>query len=84
MTGLNARQKIVVLTMDLMLLVELGYSIYRGQQPGADLTLVFLQYFVPSVIVTVAAARYLIRRWHREAPSPADGAETGPAVLPLT
>ena len=64
MTGLNFRQKIVVLAMDLLLLIELGYSIYRGQQPGADLTLVFLKYFVPSLILTVAAARYLIRRWH--------------------
>jgi hypothetical protein len=63
MTGMNYRQKMVVVAMDLLLLVELGYSVYRGQQPGADLTLVFLKYFVPSVIVTVALARHLIRRF---------------------
>ena len=83
MTGLNFRQKMVVLAMDLLLLIELGYSIYCGQQPGADLTLVFLKYFVPSLILTVAAARYLIRRWHREPlPAVSDAAST-PSTPPL-
>ena len=84
MTGMNRRQKMVVLAMDLLLLVELGYSIYRGQQPGADLTLVFLTYFIPSLIVTVALARRLIRRWQDDtAVSLADSAvERQRAVLP--
>ena len=74
MTGMNYRQKMVVVAMDLLLLVELGYSVYRGQQPGADLTLVFLKYFVPSVIVTVALARHLIRRFDTGPLAPIDAA----------
>jgi hypothetical protein len=82
MIGMNLKQKLVVVTMDLLLLLELGYSVYRGQQPGADLTMVFLQYFVPSVIVTVMVARYFIRRWQED--PPATAAAAGPSRSCLT
>jgi len=85
MTGMNLKQKLVVLGMDVLLLLELGYSVFRGQQPGADLTLVFLQYFVPSVIVTVAAARYLIRRWDRPPASHPDrGGQASAAAIQVS
>ena len=84
MTGMNRRQKLVVVVMDLLLLVELGYSIYRGQQPGADLTMVFLQYFVPSLIVTVALARRLIRRWQDDPSTAFEAVDPCRTALPLS
>ncbi len=63
MNSFNLKQKLVVLVMDLMLLGELGYSIYLGVTTGGDVTMVFLKHFVPAVILTVAGSRWLIRRW---------------------
>lgn len=64
MTSLNRRQKWVVVAMDLMLLMELAISIYLGRRSGGDVTMVFLVVYLPSLIVTVACARFLLRRWH--------------------
>ena len=73
MTNLNRRQKWVVVTMDLLLLLELGISIYAGRQSGNDVTMVFLAVYLSSLIVTVAVARWLLRRWG-DAPSESTGA----------
>ena len=61
MNGLNARQKFVVVLMDLMLLAELCLSVYLGQQNPEEITMIFLKTFVPAVVLTVFAARTAIR-----------------------
>jgi hypothetical protein len=63
MDDLNLKQKLVVLVMDLMLIGELGYSIYRGTHCGGDLTMVFLKNFVPAAVLTVLGSRWLMRRF---------------------
>lgn len=78
MNDFNLKQKIVVLVMDLMLLAELGYSIYLGATTGGDVTLVFLKNFVPAVILTVAGSRWLIRRWQTVAAPSADSQALAP------
>jgi len=61
MNELNARQKWVVVLMDLMLLAEICLSVYMGQQNPAELTAVFLKTFVPAAALTVISARIAIR-----------------------
>ena len=60
---MNIRQKLVVIIMDVLLLVELGISIYLGYRNPEDLTIVFLKTYVPALIVTVVAARVMLRRF---------------------
>ncbi|MDY6910102.1 MAG: hypothetical protein SWC40_09210 [Thermodesulfobacteriota bacterium] len=64
---MNVKQKIVVLVMDLLLLVELTWSIYLGHGRGDEMTAVFLRTFLPLALVTVVSGRLLVRRW-RAAP----------------
>ena len=60
--GLNLRQKLVVLVMNLFLLAELTFSIYLGQQDKENIASVFLSTFLPMVIVTLILARVFVRR----------------------
>jgi hypothetical protein len=66
MDGMNGKQKLVVVAMDLLLIAELGFSIHRGAASGEDLTMVFLKSFIPAAILTVVGARLLIRRFQKE------------------
>jgi hypothetical protein len=64
--GLNLRQKIVVLAMNLFLLAELTFSIYLGQQDKENIAAIFLSTFLPMVIITLFLARVFVRRMGRE------------------
>ena len=68
---LTAGQRAVVVVMNLMLLAELTWAMYIGQQDPGNLTAVFLRAFIPLVAVTLVAARFLLRRLQ-----PAPGAPT--------
>ncbi len=59
---MNGKQKIVVVTMDGLLLAELALSMYLGWRDPENLTVVFLKTFVPAVAVTFVAARIFIKR----------------------
>jgi hypothetical protein len=59
---LTVGQRAVVVIMNLMLLAELTWAMYHGQQDPENLTAVFLRAFVPSAAATVVAARFLLRR----------------------
>ena len=59
---LTAGQRAVVVIMNLMLLAELTWAVYHGQQDPGNLTAVFLRTFIPSAAATLAAARFLLRR----------------------
>jgi hypothetical protein len=60
--GLNFKQKMVVVCMNLFLLAELAFSIYLGQQDKENIAAIFLSAFLPMVIVTLILARVFVRR----------------------
>jgi hypothetical protein len=60
--GLNFRQKIVVILMNLFLLAELTFSIFLSSHDRENMAAIFLTTFVPMVIVTLGLARVLVRR----------------------
>jgi hypothetical protein len=66
---LNPRQRAVVLAMNILLLVEMAVSIYLGQQNPENLTIIFLRTYLPLLIVTLIAARVLIRKLSDGTPS---------------
>lgn len=60
--GLNLKQKLVVIGMDLLLLMELTCCIFWGHPHGEAMTGIFLRTFIPSALLTVVGARVLIRK----------------------
>jgi hypothetical protein len=60
--ALNIKQKCVVITMNLLLLAELTYSIYRGNQSPEEMVIVFLKTFLPLVVGTLILARIFLRK----------------------
>jgi ABC-type glycerol-3-phosphate transport system permease component len=60
--GLNFRQKIVVILMNVFLLAELTFSIYLGQKDQENMAAIFLTAFLPMVIVTLVLARVFVRK----------------------
>jgi hypothetical protein len=77
--GLNSRQKMVVVAMDLLFLAELAYSIYAGQQDPEHVTGIFLRAFIPMALSTLIAARILLKKLRTEEPTrdgTAEGAES--------
>ena len=69
---LTIRQRSVVIIMNIMLLAELTWAIYLGQQDPENLTAVFLRCFVPAAALTLVAARLLVRRLNPEPPAASD------------
>jgi len=57
----NIKQKMVVVMINILVLVELGFSIYVGSQ-GQDMVLTFLMIYIPAVVVTIYLGRICIRR----------------------
>ncbi len=66
---LNTKQRVVVLIMNVLLLVELTVSMYLGQHDPENLTVVFLKTFVPLCTATIVAARILVRRLQAAVPT---------------
>ncbi|NJB68057.1 hypothetical protein GGQ74_001730 [Desulfobaculum xiamenense] len=60
---LNARQRVVVVIMDIMLLLELCLCMYYGSAKAENLTIFFLKVYLPALLVTVITARIFIRRF---------------------
>jgi hypothetical protein len=59
---LNGKQKLIVIVMDLLLLIELAVAVYLGYQHQENLTVIFLRTYVPAMLVTVILARISIRK----------------------
>ncbi|NLI34211.1 MAG: hypothetical protein GX422_15735 [Deltaproteobacteria bacterium] len=55
-------QKIAVAVLDLLLLMELTFSIYLCHGHSDGMTLVFLKTYIPLALVTVVAGLIVIRR----------------------
>lgn len=60
--GMNFKQRIVLIVMDVLILSELMFSIYLGYQNQENLTVIFLKTYIPAVIVTIIIGRVLIKR----------------------
>ncbi|MFH1155182.1 MAG: hypothetical protein V1793_15330 [Pseudomonadota bacterium] len=59
---LNWKQKMVVVIMDILLIIELVVSIgIASQQPG-DFTFLFIKLYVPALLITVITGRICIRK----------------------
>jgi hypothetical protein len=69
--GLNFRQKIVVILMNLFILAELTLSIYLGQRDQENMAAIFLTAFLPMVIVTLVLARVFVRKMGKSPHRPA-------------
>ncbi|MGE4296648.1 MAG: hypothetical protein AB7E47_01345 [Desulfovibrionaceae bacterium] len=59
---LNISQKLVVVVMDLLLLVELTVAMYMGSLSHDSMTIFFLKTYVPAMLVTLVTCWYLIRK----------------------
>lgn len=59
---LNGKQKLIVVVMDLLLLIELAVAVYLGYQHQENLTVIFLRTYVPAMLITVVLARIGIRK----------------------
>ena len=61
--SMNLKQKMVIVIMDILLLIELGICIYFGNQNQEYITAIFLRSFLPAVILTVITARLFIKKY---------------------
>ncbi|MGA8239857.1 MAG: hypothetical protein WB818_04735 [Desulfobacterales bacterium] len=59
---MNGKQKLIVVVMDLLLLIELAVAVYLGYQHQENLTVIFLRTYVPAMLITVILARISIRK----------------------
>jgi len=60
--GMNFKQRIVLIVMDVLILTELVFSVYLGYRNQENLTVVFLKTYIPAVTVTLIIGRVLIKR----------------------
>jgi len=60
--GMNFKQRIVLIAMDILILMELMLSIYLGYHNQENITVVFLKTYIPAVIVTIIIGRMFIKR----------------------
>ncbi len=60
--GMNFKQKIVLIVMDILILIELVLSIYLGYRNQENITVIFLKTYIPAVIVTIIIGRVLIKK----------------------
>ena len=59
---MNLGQKLTVVAMDVLLLCELAFSIWRGKKTPDEMVEVFLWTFIPLVLATLFLTRFLVRR----------------------
>lgn len=60
--GMNFKQRIVLIVMDMLILIELMISIYLGYRNQENITIVFLKTYIPAVIVTIVVGRVFIKK----------------------
>jgi len=63
---MNIKQKITVAVVDVLVLAELGYSLYRANMDPENLTPVFLKTFFILLIPTLVMARIVVKRLRSE------------------
>ncbi len=67
---MNIRQKIGVVILDVLVLIELGISIYRANKTPDLFTPIFVKTFFVLVIPTLILARIVIKRLRTVESSP--------------
>lgn len=60
--GMNFKQRIVLIVMDMLILIELMFSIYLGYRNQENITIIFLKTYIPAVIVTIIVGRVFIKK----------------------
>ncbi len=69
-TRLSPAQRLVVVVMDILILAELTFCMYRGSAAPESMAAEFLRLYVPMLLVTVVAARLALRRLRSPEPDP--------------
>lgn len=59
--GMNVKQRIAVVVINVLVLAELALSIYLGSREQ-DMVLTFLKIYIPSLAVTLFLGRVFIRK----------------------
>jgi hypothetical protein len=59
---MNFKQRIVLIVMDILILIELMFSIYLGYRNQENITVIFLKTYIPALIVTIIIGRVLIKK----------------------
>jgi hypothetical protein len=59
--GMNIKQKIAVVVINLLVLAELAFSIYLGSR-DQDMVITFLKIYVPALVITLFLGRVFIRK----------------------
>ncbi|MEF2144301.1 MAG: hypothetical protein V3573_02545 [Desulfovibrionaceae bacterium] len=75
--GFNSRQKLALLGMDLLLLLELTFCLWLGYRNPDTLTVVFLKSYVPMFLPTLIGGVYLARRFRDPAPAKLEEVRNG-------
>ena len=60
---MNGKQRLVIIIMDILLLVELAVAIYLGQRNPDEVAFIFLRTYLPAMLVTVILARICVKRF---------------------
>jgi len=60
--GMNFKQRIVLIVMDMLILIELMLSIYLGYRNQENITIIFLKTYIPAVIITIIVGRVFIKK----------------------
>jgi hypothetical protein len=59
--GMNIKQKIAVVVMNVLILAELALSIFLGSREQ-DMVLTFLEIYIPALVITLFLGRVCIRK----------------------
>ena len=60
--GMNFKQRIVLIVVDMLILIELMFSIYLGYRNQENITIIFLKTYIPAVIITIIVGRVFIKK----------------------
>lgn len=71
---MNFRQKLVIIIMDILILVELTFCVYLSSGNPEYQAAIFVRTYLPALIVTLVLARILFKRWGTTEPA---GEEAG-------
>ena len=69
--GMNIKQKIAVVSINVLVLAELALSLYLGSK-DPDMVLTFLKIYIPALLITLFLGRIFVRKLGSEEPAGKD------------
>lgn len=81
---MNKRQKIALLIVNLVLIIELCLAIYLSSRDPENITPVFLQYFIFLIVPTFIISRFIIKRLRTKEPENVTTAEMTKPHAPIS